>query len=96
MKYKYELTVKRTVLYVLMIFFALLAVIPIYLMLINATRTNAQINSGISLLPGNNTLQNWKNSENRWEKEPSSAWSANRNRSHLRAVSSPLPACNAL
>ena len=61
MKYKYELTVKRTVLYVLMIFFALLAVIPIYLMLINATRTNAQINSGISLLPGNNTLQNWKN-----------------------------------
>ena len=59
MKYKYELTVKRTVLYVLMIFFALLAVIPIYLMLINATRTNAQINSGISLLPGNNTLQNW-------------------------------------
>lgn len=39
MKYKYELTVKRTVLYVLMIFFALLAVIPIYLMLINATRT---------------------------------------------------------
>ena len=61
MKYKYELTVKRTVLYVLMIFFALLAVIPIYLMLINATRTNAQINSGISLFPGNNTLQNWKN-----------------------------------
>ena len=58
MKYKYELTVKRTVLYVLMIFFALLAVIPIYLMLINATRTNAQINSGISLFPGNNTLQN--------------------------------------
>ena len=61
MKYKYELTFKRTVLYVLMIFFALLAVIPIYLMLINATRTNAQINSGISLFPGNNTLQNWKN-----------------------------------
>ena len=61
MKYKSELSLKRTILYVLMIFFALLAVIPIYLMLINATRTNAQINSGISLLPGTNTLQNWKN-----------------------------------
>lgn len=44
-----------------MIFFALLAVIPIYLMLINATRSNAQINAGISLIPGTNTLQNWKN-----------------------------------
>ena len=37
MKYKSELSLKRTILYVLMIFFALLAVIPIYLMLINAT-----------------------------------------------------------
>jgi multiple sugar transport system permease protein len=48
-----------------MIFFALLAVVPIYLMLINATRSNAQINAGISLIPGTNTLQNWRNLTNR-------------------------------
>ena len=65
MKYKQALTIEKTILYILMIFFALLAVIPIYLMLVNATRSNAQINEGISLLPGTNTLQNWKNLTNR-------------------------------
>lgn len=65
MEYKMSMTLKRAVVYILMVFFALLAVIPIYLMLINATRTNAQINEGISLLPGTNTMQNWKNLTNR-------------------------------
>ena len=60
MDYKASLTVKRTVIYILMIFFVLVALIPIYLMLINATRSNAQINAGISLIPGGNALKNWK------------------------------------
>ncbi|MCQ2981673.1 MAG: carbohydrate ABC transporter permease [Treponemataceae bacterium] len=64
-KYNVGLNVKRIIIYVLMVFFALLAVIPIYLMLVNATRTNAQINEGISFLPGGNTIQNWKNLTNR-------------------------------
>jgi len=34
-------------------------------MLINATRSNAQINEGISFIPGNNTINNWKNLTNR-------------------------------
>jgi multiple sugar transport system permease protein len=38
---------------------ALLAVVPVYLLLINATRTNAQINAGISLIPGTNVAYNW-------------------------------------
>jgi len=62
---KHSLIIQRSVIYLLMIFFALLAVIPIYLMLINATRSNAQINSGISFLPGGNTINNWKNLTNR-------------------------------
>ncbi|MCQ2594413.1 MAG: carbohydrate ABC transporter permease [Treponemataceae bacterium] len=65
MEYKMSMTLKRAVVYILMVFFALLAIVPIYLMLINATRTNAQINEGISLIPGTNTLQNWKNLTNR-------------------------------
>jgi len=62
---KYSLFLKRGIVYVLMVLFALIAVIPIYLMLINATRTNAQINAGISFLPGGNTMNNWHNLTNR-------------------------------
>ncbi len=65
MTYKAASTTKRVIIYILMIFFALLAIVPVYLMLINATRTNAQINEGISLIPGNNTMNNWRNLTNR-------------------------------
>lgn len=65
MTYRTSSTLKRLFIYALMVFFALLAIVPVYLMLINATRTNAQINEGISLIPGNNTLNNWKNLTNR-------------------------------
>ena len=43
---------KRVVIHVLMVILALLAVVPIYLVLINSTRTTEQINTGVSLLPG--------------------------------------------
>ncbi|NLK45037.1 MAG: carbohydrate ABC transporter permease [Treponema sp.] len=56
---------KRFVVYVLMILFAFIAIVPVYLMLINATRSNAQINAGISFLPGGNTMSNWRNLTNR-------------------------------
>lgn len=54
------LYIHRTVSYIVMISLFLLALIPIYLLLINATRSTAQINEGISLLPGNNVAYNWK------------------------------------
>ncbi|GMO58112.1 MAG: arabinose ABC transporter permease AraQ [Treponemataceae bacterium] len=57
--YKLRLNLKRGFIYALMVFLVLLAVVPIYLMLVNATRSTAQINSGISLLPGTNLLYNW-------------------------------------
>ena len=38
MKYKEALLLKKIIIYVLMIFFALLAIVPIYLMMVNATR----------------------------------------------------------
>jgi len=38
---------------------ALLAIVPIWLLVVNATRSTAQINSGLSLLPSNNALNNW-------------------------------------
>ena len=53
------LNVKRFFVYLFMLFLVLLAIVPIYLLLINATRSTAQINEGISLIPGNNTAYNW-------------------------------------
>ncbi|MCX7948554.1 MAG: carbohydrate ABC transporter permease [Treponemataceae bacterium] len=55
----------RNAIYLFMFIITLLVIIPIYLMLINATRSNAQINEGISFIPGNNTINNWKNLTNR-------------------------------
>jgi multiple sugar transport system permease protein len=46
------LFVKRIFVYIFMVFLALVAVVPIYLLLINATRSTEQINEGISLIPG--------------------------------------------
>lgn len=57
--YSSALTIKRFLIYIFMVFLGLLAIVPIYLMLVNATRTNAQINEGISLIPGGNAFFNW-------------------------------------
>lgn len=58
--------VKRTIIYFLMIFLFLLAIVPIYVLLINATRSTEQINEGLTLIPGtfsqvkNQVIYNWK------------------------------------
>lgn len=58
--------VKRTIIYFLMIFLFLLAIVPIYILLINATRSTEQINEGLTLIPGtftqvkNQVIYNWK------------------------------------
>jgi multiple sugar transport system permease protein len=43
---------KRYAIHVLLIILGLIAIVPIYLLLINATRTTEQINSGIVIIPG--------------------------------------------
>jgi len=57
---KSELFVKRFFVHLIMIVLVLIAIVPIYLMLINATRSTEQINTGITLLPGGNTMYNWR------------------------------------
>ncbi len=55
------LFVKRLFIYIFMAFLALVAIVPIYLLLINATRSTEQINEGISLIPGSigQVAYNW-------------------------------------
>lgn len=59
MEYKASMAVKKAIIYILMIFFVLVALVPIYLMLINATRSTEQINAGLSLIPGRDFIKNW-------------------------------------
>ncbi|HOC30210.1 MAG TPA: carbohydrate ABC transporter permease [Treponemataceae bacterium] len=53
------LFIHRFICYSVMVILFVLAVVPIYLLLINATRSTAQINEGLSLIPGNNIAYNW-------------------------------------
>jgi multiple sugar transport system permease protein len=55
-----ELKIKRFIIHFIMIFLALLALVPLYLMLVNATRSTAEINRGISFMPGKSLAFNWK------------------------------------
>jgi multiple sugar transport system permease protein len=51
--------IKRYAIHGLMVFLALVAIVPVYILLINATRSVEQINLGLSILPGTNALNNW-------------------------------------
>lgn len=51
---------KHSLIHIIMIFLALVAVVPIYILLVNATRSTEQINAGISLIPGMNVAYNWR------------------------------------
>jgi len=57
--YKAALYTQRGLIYVLMAVLTLVALIPLYIMLINATRTSQEIQQGIALLPGTNIAANW-------------------------------------
>jgi len=48
--------IRRYIIHGLMILLGLLAIVPIYVVLINSTRTTEQINSGLSLIPGRNAF----------------------------------------
>ncbi|MBN1520642.1 MAG: carbohydrate ABC transporter permease [Spirochaetales bacterium] len=64
-RHRLGLGLSRTAVYAVFTFFAMLAVVPIYLMLINATRSTEAIQQGLSLLPGNQIAHNWKALTNR-------------------------------
>lgn len=59
MDYKASMLVKKIFIYFMMVFFVIIALVPIYLMLINATRTTEEINAGLALVPGANAVTNW-------------------------------------
>lgn len=47
-------------LYIVLILVALACIVPFYVMLVNATRTNADISRGPTFIPGQAVIDNWK------------------------------------
>ena len=56
-----KLTVLRVIVYAILIFLTLLCLFFFYLMIINSTRSNAQLNTGFTLLPKENFIKNLVN-----------------------------------
>lgn len=54
------LTFRRTLIYFILVCLLILTLFPIYMMFINATRPTADINKGVSLLPGNFLEENFR------------------------------------
>ena len=60
---KISLTVSRVLVYIFMILVAVLCLFPFYLLIINATRSNAQLQAGFTLIPRGYF---WKNLVTAW------------------------------
>jgi len=58
-KSKRALLTSRVFSYILLIILSFLCLFPFYILIVNATRTNAQINLGFSLVFGKNLGNNW-------------------------------------
>ena len=58
------LTVSRIVVYAILIFLSFLCLFSFYMLIINATRSNADLQGGFRLLPSTNFLTNLKNAWN--------------------------------
>ncbi|MDO4519864.1 MAG: carbohydrate ABC transporter permease [Eubacteriales bacterium] len=52
---------RRTIAYIVLIFMALLCLFWFYVLFVNASRTNSQIQSGFSILPGTHLRENFVN-----------------------------------
>jgi len=63
-KARLMLYISRTVVYVILIFLTILCLFSFYMLFINATRSNAQLQAGFRLLPQDNFFNNFRNAWN--------------------------------
>jgi len=60
MNYRVKTNIERTIIYIVLLLVTIICIIPIWLLLVNSTRSTPEIQSGISLLPSNNLIVNYK------------------------------------
>lgn len=58
--YVFKRSLAKFISYTFFVILAIITVLPVHMLLINATRSTAEINAGISLLPGRSLLENWR------------------------------------
>ena len=56
-----QLTLLRILVYVILIFLSILCLFSFYMLFINASRSNGQLQAGFTLIPGGHMLENFKN-----------------------------------
>lgn len=59
MNFKVRTIISRVLIYILLVVILLLVITPIWLLLVNATRSTTQIQEGISLLPSTHMIENY-------------------------------------
>jgi ABC-type glycerol-3-phosphate transport system permease component len=58
--YKFGTYVMRYLVYILLFFLLILTIIPIWLLVVNATRSTTEIQQGISILPSTHLIENYR------------------------------------
>jgi multiple sugar transport system permease protein len=59
-KYKVGSLVMRFLVYLLIFFLLLLIIVPIWLLIVNSTRSTTEIQQGISIIPSSHLIENWR------------------------------------
>jgi multiple sugar transport system permease protein len=60
MNYTVRTRLLRIFVYTMLIILLIMCILPVWILLVNATRSTAEIQQGISLIPSNNLVANWK------------------------------------
>lgn len=59
MDYNLQTKIYKVISHIFLIVLAIIVILPIWILLVNSTRSSVQIQQGISLLPGTSFLHNW-------------------------------------
>lgn len=65
MNYTFKTKMLRFWVYIILLILVIICILPIWILLVNATRSTSEIQQGISLLPSSHLIANWKNLTNR-------------------------------
>lgn len=65
MSYKFTTKLFKTLIYAALVILTVMCILPLWILLVNATRSTPEIMQGISLIPSKNLLVNWDTLTNR-------------------------------
>ena len=54
------LTVRKVIAYIVLVLLSIMCLFTIYILIVNSTRSSAEIQAGFNILPGGNFIENWK------------------------------------